>query len=220
MDEIYPSTRSGSTLFKATNSTTSILEISGKGDFKIDKSIYPLHPLEDPGTVSTGVFPTAIKWSIFNPTVSLNGSPSTISFNVSRGLDFYLEPPTLGLSDWGICLWTPATGGAFGQNGGWLNLLEDSEFINFRVHSSNPDIGFRYIGINTTNVKNSAPSAGTARADLGSNGATTVEFTIMNISKTSSGNGGSNRWFKVLYQAWGKNLSPICGELYTNGATP
>jgi hypothetical protein len=217
MDEIYPSTRSGSTLFKATNSSTNILEISGKGDFKVDKIIYPLHPLENPGYITS----SSIRYVIFNPTVALNGETDSTSFNVSRGLDFYVVPPPLAaFTNRGISLWTPATGGAFGQNGGWLNLLEDSEFINFRVHSSNPDIGFRYIGINTTNVKNSAPSAGTARADLGSNGATTVEFTIMNISKTSSGNGGSNRWFKVLYQAWGKNLSPICGELYTNGATP
>ena len=217
MDEIYPSTRSGSTLFKATNSTTSILEISGKGDFKIDKSIYPLHPLENPGYIQSG----SLRYVIFNPTIALNGETDSTSFNVSRGLDFYVVPPPKVMhTNRGICLWTPATGGAFGQNEGWLNLLEDSEFINFRVHSSDPDIGFRFIGINTTSVKNSVPSVAPARVDLGTD-ATTVEFTIMNISKTASGNGGSNRWFKVLYQAWGGTLNtPICGELYTNGATP
>jgi hypothetical protein len=217
MDEVYPSTRSGSTLFKATNSSNTILEISGKGDFKIDKAVYPLHPLENPGYITA----SSIRYVIFNPTIALNGQNDSTSFNVSRGLDFYVVPPPTALfTDRGISLWTPATGGAFGQNGGWLNLLEDSEFINFRVHSSNPSIGFQYIGINTTDVKNSAPVAGTARANLGSNLATSVEFTIMNINKTSGGNSSSNRWFKVLYQAWGQNLSPVCGELYTNGSTP
>ena len=222
MDEIYPSTRSGSTLFKATNSTTNILEISGKGDFKVDKIMYPLHPLEDPATVSTGSLPNIIRWSIFNPTVSLNGNTSSNSFNVSRGTDFYLEPPTLGFfDDWGICLWTPATGGSFGQNGGWLNLLEDSEYVNFRVHSSDPNSdGFSHLGINTTNTKNLGAGVGTQRVNLGVK-ADSVEFTIMNISKTSGGTGGNKRWFKVLYQAWGTDLTtPVCGELYTNGATP
>jgi len=222
MDEIYPSTRSGSTLFKGTNSTTNILEISGKGDFKVDKVVYPLHPLEDPGTISTGSIPNVIKWSIFNPTVSLNGNTSSNSFNVSRGTDFYLEPPVLGLfSDWGICLWTPATGGSFGENRGWLNLLEDSEYVNFSVHSSDPTSdGFKYLGINTTNTKNLGGGIGDQRVNLGGK-AHSVEFTIMNISKSSGGTGGTDRWFKVLYQAYGSDLSvPICGELYTNGATP
>ena len=220
MDEIYPSTRSGSTLFKATNSTTNILEISGKGDFKVDKIMYPLHPLEDPATVSTGSFPNIIRWSIFNPTVSLNGNTSSNSFNVSRGTDFYLEPPTIGLfDDWGICLWTPATGGSFGQNKGWLNLLEDSEYVNFRVHSSDPNSdGFSHLGINTTNTKNLGAGVGTQRVNLVVK-ADSVEFTIINLSKTAGSTGGTNRWFKVLYQAYG-GITPICGELYTNGSTP
>ena len=221
MDEIYPSTRSGSTLFKATNSATNILEISGKGDFKVDKIMYPLHPLENPGYIEPAT--TSIRYIIFNPTVALNGQTDSTSFNVSRGLDFYVDPPpTSGGTTRGISLWTPATGGSFGENGGWLNLLEDSEYINFRIHSSNPSIGFRYLGINTTNTKNSVPVSGNSIVDLGSGvNASTVEFTIMNISKTSGGTGGTKRWFKVLYQAWGTDLTtPICGELYTNGATP
>ena len=221
MDEIYPSTRSGSTLFKATNSTTNILEISGKGDFKVDKLVYPLHPLENPGYIQP--FPTTIRYIIFNPTVALNGQTGSTSFNVSRGLDFYVDPPSIGGgSTRGISLWTPATWGSFGENGGWLNLLEDSEYMNFRIHSSNPSVGFRYLGINTTNTKNSVPVSGNSRVDLGSGvDATTVEFTIMNISKTSGGTGANKRWFKVLYQAWGRDLTtPLCGELYTNGATP
>jgi hypothetical protein len=220
MDEIYPSTRSGSTLFKATNSTTNILEISGKGDFKVDKIIYPLHPFQSIPTIDPG----GIRWSIFNPTIALNGNPSSSSFNVSRGSDFYIDLPfSIFGGSWGVCLWTPATGGSFGENGGWLNLLEDSECINFRVHSSDStDDGFQYIGINTSDTKNSTPPiiSPSQRVTL-SGKANSVEFTIMNISRTSSGTGGNKRWFKVLYQAYGGTLTtPQCGELYTNGATP
>jgi hypothetical protein len=222
MDEIYPSTRSGSTLFKATNSTTNILEISGKGDFKVDKIMYPLHPLENPLTTPVSS-PGGIRWSIFNPTVALDGNPSSSSFNVSKGMDFYLVPKEIGLfiGDWGVCLWTPATGGSFGQNGGWLNLLEDSECITFRIHSSDPSTdGFQYIGINTSDTKNTAPPAGTQIANLVGR-AHSVEFTIINLAKTAGSTGGNKRWFKVLYQAYGGNLVvPVCGELYTNGSTP
>jgi len=227
MDEIYPSTRSGSTLFKATNSTTNILEISGKGDFKVDKIMYPLHPLEDPNPISTGSFLgdlPLVGWRIFNPTVALNGNTDSNSFNVSRGSDFYITPRTIipGLSEWGVCLWVPATGGSFGENGGWLNLLEDSEYVNFRVHSANTAFdGFQYVGINTGNTKNSAPGSsltGSSRVDLGSR-ADSVEFTIINLSKTAGSTAGNKRWFKVLYQAYG-GITPICGELYTNGSIP
>jgi hypothetical protein len=221
MDEIYPSTRSGSTLFKATNSTTNILEISGKGDFKVDKIMYPLHPLENPGFIQPTL--TTIRYIIFNPTVALNGETDSTSFNVSRGLDFYVVPPAISVGTTrGISLWCPAAGGSFGENGGWLNLLEDSEYMNFRIHSSNPSIGFRYLGINTSNTKNTVPPSGTQRVDLGSGvNATTVEFTIINIAGSAGGTGGTDRWFKVLYQAYGLDLpAPICGELYTNGSTP
>jgi hypothetical protein len=221
MDESYPSSRSGSTLFKANNNDTNILEISGKGDFKIDKSIYPLHPLENPGYIQPGV--TTIRYVIFNPTIALNGQTDSTSFNVSKGLDFYVVPPAISVGTTrGICLWTPATGGSFGENGGWLNLLEDSEYMNFRIHSSDPSIGFRYLGINTSNTKNTPPPFGSQRLDLGSGvNATTAEFTIMNLTKTAGGTGGNKRWFKVLYQAYGGNLTtPICGELYTDGSTP
>jgi len=222
MDEVYPSTRSGSTLFKATNSSNTILEISGKGDFKIDKAVYPLHSLENPLT-TPAISPGGIRWSIFNPTVALNGNPSSSSFNVSKGTDYYLVPKAINLftGDWGVCLWTPATGGSFGQNGGWLNLLEDSECITFRIHSSDPSTdGFQYIGINTSDTKNTAPPAGTQIANL-VEGAHSVEFTIINLTKTAGSTGGNKRWFKVLYQAYGGNLVvPVCGELYTNGSTP
>ena len=91
-------------------------------------------------------------------------------------------------------------------------------------HSSDSSVpGFRFIAINTTNTKNSAPSLnGNDRIDLGKfNQAQTIEFTIINISKTATGITAGKRWFKVLYQAYGGTLTtPQCGELYTSGATP
>jgi hypothetical protein len=228
MDEVYPSTRSGSTLFKATNSSNTILEISGKGDFKIDKAVYPVQTRYNPGSIQTGslISPPLINYRVFTPSISLNGQTSSNSFNTTVGMDFYVDPvnvnPILDLRN-GLVLWTPATGGSFGENGGWLNLLEESEYTNFRIHSTYNDSGFRYLAINTSNVKNSVGSGFTpSLVDLGSE-ASTIEFTIMNLSKTSGGTGGNKRWFKVLYQAYGNDLNssgPICGELYTNGSTP
>jgi hypothetical protein len=223
MDEIHPSTRGGSYLFKSTNSSNESLEISGRGDFKVNKTIYPLQPL----VTTVPVLDSGIRYSVFTPTVSLNGQAATSSFNVSRGLDYYSSTAILAGSSRGISLWTPATGGSsYSDNGGWLNILGDSEYFNFRIHWWKPEQstteGFRYIGINTTETKNNNPGSGTQIDDLGSgNYCHSVEFTIMNISSTAGGTGGTNRWFKVLYQAYGGNLpTPVCGHLYTNGSTP
>ncbi len=215
MDEVYPSTRSGSTLFKATNSTTSILEISGKGDFKVDKIMYPLHPLESPSAYT----PSSIKYLIFNPTVSLNGQTDSSSFNVSRGVDYYITPPALAGNGNGLLLWTPSD---INSDKGWTDLIEKDEYVNFRIHSDSDKNGFRVVGINTSSNKLAQP-VGTGAANIVPVGqyCTSVEFTIINISKTSTGTSTTNRWFKVLYHAWGGTLSvPVCGELYTNGSTP
>ena len=228
MDEIYPSTRSGSTLFKATNSTTNILEISGKGDFKVDKIMYPIQTRYNPGYIGYSAFGISTRYRIFTPTVALNGQTSSNSFNVSVGMDFYVDVPfnpasyTPPFDKNAICLWTPATGGAPGENGGWLNLLEESEYLNFRIHSTNANTGFSVIAINTSEDKNLVPtSLSSSEADSLSGEASSIEFTIINLSKTAGSTGGVNRWFKVLYQAWGNDLTtPVCGELYTNGSTP
>jgi len=202
MDEIYPSARSGSTLFKATNSTTNILEISGKGDFKVDKIVYPLHPLEDPTEIISG----GVGYTWFSPSIS--PTPGGTGFNASRGVDYYMEPTTSAAG--GLVLYTSATGE------GWLDLIGENEYINFRVHSSNPNKGFTIITIDCSPQTGQVALVGTF-----SNYCTSVEFTIINISKTSSGTSPTDRWFKVLYQAYGGNLStPVCGELYTNGSTP
>lgn len=220
MDEVYPSTRSGSTLFKATNSSNTILEISGKGDFKIDKAVYPLHPLESPASVQFGG-PFSDKYVIFNPSISLNGQTSSSSFNVNKGIDYYLIPPsvvTSPLQERGIILWTPSD---INASKGWTDLINQNEYINFRIHSNVNTQGFRFLTINTSSTKITAP-VGTGIEDLGvGEYCTSVEFTIINLSKTSSGTSTTDRWFKVLYQAWGGSLtSPVCGELYTNGSTP
>lgn len=224
MPEIYPIDRSASTLFKATNSSNEILSISGRGDFKANKVIYPVQPKTVGGIISSGT----IRYLVVDPTVALNGQSDAFSLNSSVGVDYYGDVPLFpgGLTK-GISLWTPATGGSsYSSNGGWLNLLDSSEYFNFRVHMSNPGSGstggFRYIGINTSLTKNSPPGTGTQIKDLGSgNYCHSVEFTIMNISSTAGGTGGTDRWFKVLYQAYGGNLStPVCGDLYTNGSTP
>jgi hypothetical protein len=221
MDESYPSSRSGSTLFKANNNDTNILEISGKGDFKIDKSIYPLHPLENPGeytfSVTIGFVTTNYAANVFSPTVSLNGQSGATGFNVSRGVDYYLIPPSGGDVNI-LSLWIPSTIG----DGGWMDLIQDNEFMNFRIHSNNPLSGYTILSLNTTSSISSFNLIDT----LGNNSVnllgycTSVEFTVINLSKTSSGTSPSDRWFKVLYQAYGPNLSPVCGELYTNGSTP
>jgi len=202
MDEIYPSTRSGSTLFKATNSTTNILEISGKGDFKVDKIMYPLHPLEDPTEVVSGGF--GITW--FSPAIS--GTPGGTGFNACRGVDYYMVPTTA--TSGVLYLYTSSTGG------GWLDLIEENEYMDFRVHSSSPSKGFTIIGIDAS------PQTGQLSFVGGfSDYCTSVEFNVINISKTSSGTSPTDRWFKVLAKAYGGTLSkPFCTEFYTAGSTP
>jgi len=227
MDESYPSSRSGSTLFKANNNDTSILEISGKGDFKIDKSIYPLHPLENPPyyNFTLSLFLTSVNYSVsvFSPTVELNGQPGATGFNVSRGVDYYIVPPSTG-DVRVLSLWVPSNMG----DGGWTSLIGENEFMNFRVHSNNPLLGYDHLYLNTSSsieVTSSMygpfPLSPSPDRIFLSSYCTSVEFTIINISKTSSGTLPTDRWFKVLYQAYGGGLStPVCGELYTNGSTP
>jgi hypothetical protein len=202
MDEIYPSTRSGSTLFKATNSTTNILEISGKGDFKVDKIMYPLHPLEDPTDFVSG----GLGLTYFFPAIS--ALPGGTGFNVCRGVDYYMVPTTAVAGV--LYLYTPATGE------GWLDLIGENEYMDFRVHSSSPDKGFTIIGTDCSPQTGQGSFVGTF-GDY----CTTVEFTIINISKTSSGTSPTDRWFKVLVKAYGGTLSePFCTEFYTAGSTP
>lgn len=201
MDEVYPSTRSGSTLFKATNSSTSILEISGRGEFKIDKAIYPLHPLEN-SAITSGI--TGIGISLFSPAIS--PYPGGTGFNACRGVDYYIGGDS-------FTEYIPLIN-VNGNSNGWATLIEQDEFINFRIHSD-PNKGFVGVFIDTpAGVTGSFFSPFPSRYE-------TIEFTIINISKTSTGTSPTDRWFKVLYQGYGGNTSsPICGELYTDGSTP
>jgi hypothetical protein len=204
MDEVYPSTRSGSTLFKATNSNTDILEISGKGDFKVDKIVYPLHPLEDPTEIIYG----PVGLILFSPAISpVSGGTG---YNACRGIDYYITPSSSPVS--ALYLYTPDF---IGNTGGWLDLIKENEYMNFRVHSSDPNKGFTNLGIYT-----SVPNANSP-VGVFPNYCTTVEFDIINISKTSTGTSPGKRWFKVLIKAYGGSLTkPFCGELYTTGSTP
>jgi hypothetical protein len=212
MDVASPlnSSRSASTLFKATDSggEINILEISGKGDFKIDKAVYPLHPLTNPTRVILPPFSPDPGWAVTHFFPSVSPAFTTVGFNASRGVDYYLVPST-SISGEILVIYTPSTGE------GWLDLIDNNEYMNFRVHSSNPNKGFNAIGIYD----------GTLIYDYVSSSfsdyCTSVEFTIINISQTSSGTGPSDRWFKVLYQLWGGSLStPICREIYVPGSTP
>ena len=50
-------------------------------------------------------------------------------------------------------------------------------------------------------------------------GASTIDFTIVNIQGTG-GTSGTRRWFKVYYSAWGGGLTGAkCGVLSTYNAT-
>ncbi len=183
-------------------------------------------------TVNSTVSAVAIDWITLIPTVATSvGSGNYIWVN--RGTDIVTSKPTTSANQRGICLWTPATGGTAGiYNKGWLNLLENGEAINFRVHANNPSATgvnsqtFRYLGLNTSENQALAPnntaSSNYSYVDLtGSSyvGASTVDFTIVNI-QASGGTAGNRRWFKVYYSAWGGGLTGArCGVLSTYNAT-
>jgi hypothetical protein len=155
------------------------------------------------------------------PGVSINSSGSDFLL-CNNGSDYFITKRGSALSgDRGIAIWVPATGSAPGNYGGWLNLLETNESINFRVYGDGSDY-FRYIGLNTgnspTNSPNNSVSSNYSYADLGS-GASMIDITIINI--TDRGNtDGNKRWFKVYYSASGGNLASIrCGSLVTFNST-
>ncbi len=180
-------------------------------------------------TVNSTVGGVSIDWVTLIPTVATSvGSGSYIWVN--RGSDISISKSVVPVTQRGVCLWTPATGGTAGiYNKGWLNLLENGESINLRVHANNPgstaDV-FRYIGLNTSESQGLAPNNTTSSnysyVDLtGSSfvGASTIDFTIVNIQGTG-GTSGTRRWFKVYYSAWGGGLTGArCGVLSTYNAT-
>ena len=180
-------------------------------------------------TVNSTVGGVSIDWVTLIPTVATSVGSGTYIW-VNRGSDISISKSVVPTTQRGVCLWTPATGGTAGiYNKGWLNLLENGESINLRVHANNAgstaDV-FRYVGLNTSESQGLAPNNTTSNnysyVDLtGSSfvGASTIDFTIVNIQGTG-GTSGTRRWFKVYYSAWGGGLTGAkCGVLSTYNAT-
>ena len=181
-------------------------------------------------TVISTVSSIPIDWVTLIPTVATSvGSGDYVWVN--RGSDISIARKTPTGNQRGVCLWTPATGGTGSiYNKGWLNLLENGEAINLRVHANNTTSSaaelFRYVGLNTSENQALAPnntaSSNYSYADLSGTslvGASTIDFTIVNIQGTG-GTSGTRRWFKVYYSAWGGGLTGAkCGVLSTYNAT-
>jgi hypothetical protein len=180
-------------------------------------------------TVNSTVSGVTIDWITLIPTVATSVGTGNYVW-VNRGTDISTARSTSTGNQRGVCLWTPATGGTAGiYNKGWLNLLENGEAINLRVHANNPSSTgelFRYVGLNTSENQALAPNNTAASnysyADLTGTsfvGASTIDFTIVNIQGTG-GTSGARRWFKVYYSAWGGGLTGAkCGVLSTYNAT-
>jgi hypothetical protein len=181
-------------------------------------------------TVISTVSSIPIDWVTLIPTVATSvGSGDYVWVN--RGSDISIARKTPTGNQRGVCLWTPATGGTGSiYNKGWLNLLENGEAINLRVHANNTTSSaaelFRYVGLNTSENQALAPnntaSSNYSYADLSGTslvGASTIDFTIVNIQGTGR-TSGTRRWFKVYYSAWGGGLTGAkCGVLSTYNAT-
>lgn len=219
---------SGAQLFRATQSGGLLIGIFGDGYIYYDKRINSIQNQQTvTQTSTTTVGATTVNWTTVVPSVAVNTGTGNFYYS-NNGADYIIsKSPSASSGERGICLWTPATGGSAGFNGGWLNMVENGEAITFRVHSSSSTPGledFRYIGLNTSNAQDGSPESTTSGnysyADLGSGvRATTVDFTIINIAGGGS-TGGSRRWFRVYYSAWGGNLSqPQCGILQTYNST-
>ena len=240
-----------SRLFQAYTLSENIFDVKANGEVWYNKRINSIQPAQTVTPTVTGntniTGPTAsVQWYTAIPgaiyAASAGGTASQrISSN--NGSDFVISPSTSGPSSTiGICLWTPATGGEYGSvsilnpyaenNGGWLNMLDNHEAINFTVRTDSDSKYIRFLGLNTSNTFNIAPYApsGSAQAiDLTgatSSGASHIDFTIMNINRPSDlypppngGTGAANRWFKVYYSAYGGNISGSkCGVMYTTNS--
>ena len=231
---LYNSTaNNGAFLFRIVQGTGLLFSVYGDGYIYMDKKV---NSIQSPQTITqtvAGTFAgTNINWTTIVPSVAMTTASGNYFYS-NNGSDFVVQKSASASSgERGICLWTPATGGAVGFNGGWLNLVEDQEAITFRVHSSSPGSTgdcFRYIGLNTSqspntlpNPFNSGPNESIATLPAGQY-ASTAEFTVVNIRGATGGaggTGGTKRWYKVFYSAWGGNLTnTYCGVLATCNST-
>jgi hypothetical protein len=227
---VYPSTGTKLiNLFRSVQSGSIINYVDGSGLFYFNKRVNSIQNQQSVTATTTSVVSgTTIDWVTVLPSISLTSTGNYVWSN--NGMDLVVTKPTSTANQRGLCLWTPATGGAPGGNGGWLKLLENGESINFRVHSSNSGTSstdnFRFIGLNTSNNQGDAPnntsSSNYSYVDLSAVtgvGASTIDITIVNIQGTGS-TAGTRRWFKVYYSAWGGGLTTNqCGVLITYNAT-
>jgi len=222
-----------SRLFLAYTSSEIIFDVKANGEVWYNKRINSIQPPQS--LTATITAPTnlggptiTVQWytAIPGAVYSATGLQSQ-RINANNGSDFVISPGTYGPSDTvGVCLWTPATGGSgTDNNGGWLNMLNDYEAISFSVRTDSDSKYIRFLGLNTTNTFSDppyAPSGSVQAIDL--TGATAIgvshiDFTIMNI-KGSGSTGGTSRWFKVYYSAYGGNISGSkCGVMYTTNST-
>ena len=234
-----------SRLFQAYTLSENIFDVKANGEVWYNKRINSIQPAQTVTPTVTGntniAGPTvSVQWYTAIPGAIYSGAGGTASQRISsnNGSDFVISPSTYGPgSTIGVCLWTPATGGASfadeENNGGWLNMLNNHEAINFTVRTDSDSKYIRFLGLNTSNTFSDAPygPTGSAQAiDLTgatSSGASHVDFTIMNINRPSNvypppngGTGAANRWFKVYYSAYGGNISGSkCGVMYTTNST-
>jgi hypothetical protein len=226
---VYPSgPDSNAVLFTANQISPSyinLFSVAGDGLVYYNKKINSIQTTQTitqtvSSTTSLGV---SVNWTTVVPSIAMDGTPGSYYF-ASNGTEYNIEKSTLATAgDRGICLWTPATGGGIDNNGGWLNLLNDGECINFRVNCTSGN--FRYIGLNTSNSPNNPPSNGTipnySYYDLGSlSAARSIDFTILNVTNAGNTN-SSRRWYIVYFSAWPDNPAGdvICGSLSTYGST-
>jgi len=240
-----------SRLFQAYTLSENIFDVKANGEVWYNKRINSIQPAQTVTSTVTGntniAGPTvSVQWYTAVPgAIYADSAGGTASQRISsnNGSDFVIRPSTFGpTATIGICLWTPATGGTktgnvstFNveeNNGGWLNMLNDHEAINFTVRTDSDSKYIRFLGLNTSNTFNNAPHApaGSVQAiDLTgatSSGASHIDFTIMNINRPSDlypppngGTGAANRWFKVYYSAYGGNISGSkCGVMYTTNS--
>jgi len=213
-----------------TQGARDIFKVFGNGEISMFRRVNTIQNNQNlSSTVNSTVGGVSIDWVTLIPTIATTvGSGSYIWVN--RGTDISISKSVVPVTQRGVCIWAPATGGTSGiYNRGWMNLLENGEAITMRVHANNPgstaDV-FRYVGLNTSENQGLAPNNTTSSnysyADLSGSsfvGASTIDFTIVNIQGTG-GTSGNRRWFNVYYSAWGGGLTGAkCGVLSTYNAT-
>lgn len=200
---------------------SNLFRVYGGGLVRYNKLVTSLQKSQTITQTSSWSSPAIVNWTTVLPGISMNTSGSNFLF-CNNGMDYFItKDPSASAGDRGIALWLPATGSSPGNYGGWLNLLENNESINFRVYSEGTNY-LRYIGLNTGNSPldppNNTVSNNYSYADL-SSGAAMIDITIINITGTGSTN-GNRRWFKVYYSASGGGLGTIkCGSLVTYNST-